>query len=98
MINKTKDIDIKNHTYYSFDDIINITNFDSNNIKIDEQSYKNIRIYYTEYVTVKDSKYVKIDSVSPLYLIFIKVNGYFEEINRNNYLMLVSTNKNKEKT
>ena len=98
MSNKTKDIDIKNHTYYSFDDIINITNFDSNNIKIDEQSYKNIRIYYTEYVTVKDSKYVKIDSVSPLYLIFIKVNGYFEEINRNNYLMLVSTNKSKEKT
>ena len=95
MSNKTKDIGIKNRTYYFFDDIINITNFDPNNTKIDEQSYKNIRIYYIEYVTVKDLKYVKINSVSPLYLIFIKVNGYFEEINRNNYLMLVSTKQRK---
>ena len=33
--NKVKDIDIKNHTYYFFDDIINLKNFDANNIKID---------------------------------------------------------------
>ena len=32
---------------------------------------------------MKDSKYVKSNSVNPLYLIFIKVNGYFEEINGN---------------
>ena len=31
---KAKDIDIKNHTYYFFDGIINIKNFDPNNIKI----------------------------------------------------------------
>ena len=33
---------IKNHTNYFFDDIINITNFDPNNIKTDENSCKNI--------------------------------------------------------
>ena len=33
--NKVKDIDIKNHTYYFFDDIINLKNFDANNIKIE---------------------------------------------------------------
>ena len=49
------------------------------------------------YVTIKDSKYVKINSVNPLYLIFNKVNGYFEEINGNKYLTLVPTNENKEK-
>ena len=38
MSNKVKDIDINNRTYYFFDDIINIENFDSNNIKIDEKS------------------------------------------------------------
>ena len=37
MSNKVKDINIKNHTYYFFDDIINIKVFDPNNIKIDEQ-------------------------------------------------------------
>ena len=32
MNNKVKDINIKNGTYYFFNDIINIKNFDSNNI------------------------------------------------------------------
>ena len=42
---KVKDIDIKNRIYYFFNDIINIKNFDSNNIKLDEKSNKNILIY-----------------------------------------------------
>ena len=92
MSNKIKDVDIKNHTHYFFDDI-NIKNIDPNNIKIDEKSEKNILIYYTGYVKIKDPKYVKINSVNPLYLIFSKVNGYFEEINKNRYLMLVPTNE-----
>ena len=33
---------------------IYIENFDLNNIKIDEKSYKNIRIYYIGYVTIKE--------------------------------------------
>ena len=42
MSNKVKDIDITKRTYYFFNDIINIENFDPNNIKIDEKSYKDI--------------------------------------------------------
>ena len=86
--NKVKDINIKNTTYYFFNDIINIENFDPNNIKIDEKSYKNILIYYIGYVTIKE--YVKRHSVYPLYLIFRYVNGYYEEINGNKYLTLSS--------
>ena len=93
MSNKVKEIDIKKQTYF-FDDIIKVKNFDRNNIIIDENSYKNILIYYIGYVTIKDSKYVKINSVNPLYLIFNKVNEYFEEINGNKYLTLVPTNEN----
>ena len=44
------------------------------------------------------SKYVKIYSVNPLYLIFRNVNGYFEEINKSKYLTLIPTNESKEKT
>ena len=44
MSNKVKDVDIKNRTYYFFNDMINIENFDLNNIKLDEESYKNILI------------------------------------------------------
>ena len=96
MSNIVKDISIKN-TYYSFDNIISIKHFDPNNIKIDEKSYKNILICYIAYVTIKDSKYVKINSVNSLYLIFNKMNGYFKEINGNKYLTLVPTNESKEK-
>ena len=58
MSNKVKYIIIKNRTYDFFNDIINIENFDLNNIKIDEKSYKNILIYYIGYVRIKE--YVKI--------------------------------------
>ena len=43
-------------------------------------------------MTLKDAKYVKINSVNPLDFIFNKVNGYYEEINGNRYLTLVPTN------
>ena len=70
MSNKVNDIDIKNRTYYFFNDIINIENFGLNNVKIDKRSYK--IIYYIGYVTIKE--YVKIYSVNPLYLIIDKSN------------------------
>ena len=97
MCNKIKDIDIKIHTFYLFDNIINIKNFDLSKIKIDEKSYKNIFIYYINYVTIKNSNYVKINNVNPLYLIFGKVNAYFQETNKIKYLTLVPTNESKQK-
>ena len=45
-------------------------------------------INYIGYVTIKDLKYVKINSVNLLYLIIKKANGYFKEINGNLYLTL----------
>ena len=47
-------------------------------------------------MTIKDSKYIKINKVILSYLIFSKVNGYFEEIDKNKYLILVSTNEIKD--
>ena len=38
-----------------------------------------------------------VNSVNHLYIIINRVNGYFEEINGNKYLMLVPTNESKEK-
>ena len=53
--------------------------------------------YCIGYVTIKDSKYIKIYSVNPLYLIFRNINGYFVEINESKSLTLVPTNEGKEK-
>ena len=54
-------------------------------------------IYNIEYVTIKGSKYIKINDGNPLYLAFNKANDYFEEINGNKSLKLVPTNESKEK-
>ena len=66
MSNKFKDVHIKKHLYYFFDDIINTKTFDQNKIKIAEKSYKNSLIYYIGYPIIKDSKYLKTKTVNPL--------------------------------
>ena len=47
-------------------------------------------------MTIKDLKFLKISSVNPLCLIINKLNGYFEEIDKNKYLTLVPINERKE--
>ena len=79
----------------------NIENFNPDLLKIDKNSYKNIDIYYIGYIAKKNSDYVKINSVNPLYLIIGEVDGYIEcssaeEKNGNKYLTFASTSKNKE--
>ena len=48
-----KQTNIKNETYYFYNDIINLKTFDSKLLKIDKKSYKNIGIYSIGYITVK---------------------------------------------
>ena len=57
---KIKETNIKNRAYYFFDDMINITNIDPNLLKIDKKSYKNVVIYYIEYIPMKDPDNAKI--------------------------------------
>ena len=52
-----KYINIKNRTYYLFDDIINIKKFDQNNIKI-LIYYINIHIYIIGYVAIKKDLHI----------------------------------------
>ena len=91
-----KEIIIKNRTYYVFNNI-NIKSFDSKLIKIDKKSYKNIDIYYIEYITIKNiGDYENTHSVNPLNLIVGKTDGYIKESNGNKYLVFTSTEENKE--
>ena len=41
----TKQINIKNQTYYFYNDIIDLENFDAKLLKINKKSYKEIGIY-----------------------------------------------------
>ena len=55
-----KQINIRNHTYYFFSDIINMKDFHSRLIKIDKKSYKNVTIYDIVYITIKKLMIMKI--------------------------------------
>ena len=59
--------------------MINIKNFDPNLPKIGKKSYRNIGIYYIGYIAMKNSDYVKINSVNPLYIIINEVGGSIGE-------------------
>ena len=78
----TKQINIKNRTYYFYNDIINLENFDARLLRIDKKSYKDINIYIIGYF--------------PQYLDITYANGYIEEKDMNKYLVFNLTNKNKE--
>ena len=92
-----KQINIKNQTYYFYNDIIDLQTFDSNNLKLDKKSYKNLDIYNIGYVTIKKigSGY-DINSVNPLYLLIGNASGYIEEINKDKYLLFDVTDESKE--
>ena len=92
-----KQMNIKNLTYYFYNDMINIKNFDPILLKIDKKSYKNIGIYNIGYITIKKiDDYENIYSVNPLYLIITHASGYIEEKGVNKYLVFDSTDENKE--
>ena len=95
-------IDIKNRTYYFYNDMTDIKKFDSNLLKIDKKSYEDIGIYNIGYITIKKiDDYENIYSVNPLYLTITHASGYIEcnsveEKDVNKYLIFDSTDENKE--
>ena len=94
---KTRQINIKNQTYYFYNDQINLKDFDARLLKIDKKDYNEIDIYYIGYVTIKKiGDYNNINSVNPLYLMINQMIGHFEEKNENKYLVLDEIDENKE--
>ena len=89
-----KQIDVKNRTYYFYNDMINI---DSNLWEIDKKSDKDIGIYNIGYITIeKIDDYKNIYSVNPLYVIIDHASGYIEEKGVNKYLVFDSRDENKK--
>ena len=92
-----KQIDIKNRTYHFYNDMINIKKFDSNLLRIDKKSYKDIGIYNIGYIAIKKTDdYENIYGVNPLYLVIAHASGYIEENGVNKYLVFYSADENKK--
>ena len=94
-VGKAKQIEIKNGTYYFYNDMINLRNFESNLLKIDKKHYKGIDIYYIGHITIKkigDCENIHI--VNFFYFLLNHASGYIEEKNENKYFD-DSANENK---
>ena len=90
----TKQINLKNRSYYFWNDQIWINNFDAKNLKLDKKSVMDINIYYIGYVT-KKTEY-NINSVNPLYLFISELDGFIDEKNCNKYLNITLIDSNND--
>ena len=76
----TKEINIKNQTYYFYNDIIDLDEFDESKIKVDKKDFNDIDIYYLGYEYQKKITECNVmKSVNPLYLRIVDIKGQSEK-------------------
>ena len=85
-----RQLNIEGRTYYFYNDLINMKNFNSNNLKLDKKSVLGNDVYYILYITKKSQW--NVDSVSLLYLMINRMKGHFEEKDGDKYLIISSEN------
>ena len=90
----TKQLNIKNRTYYFYDDIINIKDFDPKLLKLDKKSSMDISIYYIGYVTIKLE--YDINCVNLLCLLIGELDSFIEEKEGSKYLNISLTYNNND--
>ena len=87
----TKEINIKNRTYYYYNDIIDLDEFDENKIKVDKKDFNGIDIYYFGYEYKKNITECNIiRSVNPLYLRIVDIKGQFEKRKDDAWYLVIS--------
>ena len=90
----TKQINLKNRSFYFWNDQIWINNFNAKNLRLDKKSVVNINIYYIGYVTEKPE--YNINGVNPLYLFISELDRFIDENNGNKYLSITLTDSNND--
>ena len=58
-----KQMNIKNKTYYFYNDLINIVNFEASKLKLDKKRSMSLDIYYISYVDKKPEW--NVNSINP---------------------------------
>ena len=87
----TKEINIKYRTYYFYNDIINLDEFDESKINFDKKYFNDIDIYYLGYEHKKKiSECNVINRVNPLYLRIINMSGQFEKGKDDAWYLVIS--------
>ena len=85
-----KQINIKNRSYYFYNDIIDLDEFDGSKIKVDKKDFNDIDIYYLGYEYKKKiTECNEINSVNPLYLRIKDMKGQFKKGKGDNVWYLI---------
>ena len=90
----TRQMNINIRTYYLYNEVINIKDFDARLLKLDKKTSMGLNIYYIGYITKKPEW--NINSINPLYLMVNRIDGFIEEINGDKYLNINDTERNNE--
>ena len=89
---ETEQINIKNRTYYFYNDIIDLDEFDESKIKVDKKDFNDVDINYLSYEHKKKiSECNVINSVNPLYLKITDTNGQFEKGKDDSWYLIISS-------
>ena len=88
----TKQLNIKNRTYYFYSNLINNLGFRANNLKLDKKTSLGLDIYYIGYVDKKPEW--QANSVNSLYLMINRFYGHIEEKKGNKYPTIKNISKN----
>ena len=84
-------INIKNRTYYYYNDIIDLDEFNESKIKVDKKDFNDIDIYYLAYEHKKKIRECNvIRSVNPLYLRIVDMKGQFEKGKDDAWYLVIS--------
>ena len=87
----TKEINIKNRTYYYYNNITDLDEFDENKVKVDKKDFNGIDIYYLAYeYKKKNTECNIIRSVNPLYLRIVDIKGQFKNGNDDAWYVVIS--------
>ena len=93
----TRQLKIKNRSYYFCNDLINILGFEASNLKLDKNATSidpNLVVYFIGYVDKKPEW--NVNSVNPLYLIVNRFYGHIQERNGFKYLIISDISKNND--
>ena len=90
-----KQINIKNRTYYFYNDVIDLDEFDGSKIKVDKKDFNDIDVYYLGYEHKKKiSECNVINSVNPLYLRTVDMKGQFGKGKDDAWCLIISSDDN----
>ena len=84
----TRQLNIKNRSYYFYNDLINVLNFEASDLKLDKKTWKELDIYYTGYVDKDKPAEWKVNSANQLYLIINRFHRIVLEKNGNKFLTI----------